>query len=198
MLPVNRKAFSDTAPNRQIAVLDGIRLERIERSTVLTLSEKINLVRLLMHRKWIADVGVGRDLMALREELHALDIPFRTGRYSPGDSTEWLQAGVNVAVLNYVADREAELSELEAGVLYGYPTSHSLGFSGVLESTARRPDSAALFYLAGIYSKEFARAEVDFFLREWSEFSRISPLLATEAESAFSEFKKERSSYQPY
>ena len=44
-----------------------------------------------------------------------------------------IQVASSQAILDYVMDRRDELTVIEAGVLYGYPISHALGYSGMID-----------------------------------------------------------------
>lgn len=87
--------------------------------------------------------------------------------------------------MEYVEERWEELSEIEAGTLYGYPATSTLAFSRVLTQRTRRPETAAAFYLGGIYSEEYFDEEKAYIDNLWRIVRSTSPLVAAEAKSHY-------------
>lgn len=193
MLPVNLNSFSTLQRKKSLPKLTPAALKIIERSTVFKLHEKIDILQLFLGKKWVTDVSI--DLERKQEyinELEKLKLPWAVNAYEGDYKCQWIQAGANQAVLEYVMQRKDNLSELEAGILYGYPLTHALAFTGAIKEIRKPPVNVATYMLAGVYSADFYQQEVAFFQRRWDEIGATSPVLAQQAHTKYAKFMELR------
>lgn len=163
------------------------RLAILEKSRELNPAEKVNILLLLLHRKWITDFSYDnpKEYDRLGSELKRLGLPFFVDSYIHvnGRKIDWLQIAGSKEILCFLQKRREVLSTVEAGILYGYPTSATLAFEGVLSS--RKCDPAHLnvvsFYLGGVYSDELYSREREIMTRTWELLESVSPTIAQEA-----------------
>lgn len=184
MLPIG-PVFYDNDPNKtSLRKLTRQRVEKLENTSELLISEKINLLALLLGYKWTTDVAIDIDNKdPARKVLDELELPYANNHYTHQSETHtWLQVGANHAILDYVISRRNELSVIEAGMLYGYPVSHSLGYVGLLDKQMKGSDKTiAEFYLSGVFSAEYSERESKYFEEVWSKIAQTSSKIADEA-----------------
>ncbi len=155
--------------------------KKLENSSIFSICEKINLISLLINKKWVTELDIGlSNKDAYVKELDNLSLPWRVNHYK-SPPTSWIQVGANQAVLDYVFERGSDLSELEAGVLYGYPITHALGFMGIIDDFVKPKKNIAEFYLSGVFSAEFKDDESQYFDAVWAEICQTSPKVAKQA-----------------
>jgi len=77
-----------------------------------------------------------------------------------------------------------ELTDIEEGVLYGYPQSAIQAFAGLIEPdhTTKSESIAKKYIGAGIPSQYFADEEEAYYLKQWNELRDLSKKLVMEAE----------------
>ncbi len=183
MLPLNHINFSAGTHSIERVHLSEECTRQLERSSVFSVSEKVHILCLLAGYQQITDIGLETDnLAAYRQELQMMKIPFI--EESCGD-THWLLAGASVALLDYLQEKRATLSEVEAGTLYGYPVTAALAFTGVFPSRMHHPVSAATFFLGGVYSVDFYKDEIAYYEMVWRVLSDASPVISKQAEVEF-------------
>ena len=186
MLPVTLSQFQLSKAHQSLPKLTERSLSLLEDTPVFTTVEKIELLLLFMHKKWVAEVDIGlRRQAECIEVLDQLQLPWYIESYDPPHQQRWLQVGANIAVLEYVKHRRSELSDLESGILYGFPLTHTLGYVGIIKSRRMRPMNAAQYMLAGVYSEEFYKEEVEYFDKVWEELKKCSPKLALQSKKIF-------------
>jgi hypothetical protein len=193
MLPVNPRFHTDDKKNKLTRKLNTTRIQQLEKTFALTIPEKINILALFLGHKWITDVAIDqKDKSVAAEVLRQLGLPYEENYYEyNGERHTWLQAAANSAILQYVLEKRESLSVLEAGVLYGYPVSHSLGYIGMLEKEMKGSDKTiAEFYLSGVFSYTYSRCETGYFEKIWKDISAQSPVITHEAEVYYAQYKK--------
>ncbi|MFF5498959.1 hypothetical protein [Streptomyces aquilus] len=165
-------------------------MRALEASTVLSVGEKIELLLLFLHKKWAAEVDVGLSRKdASIAELERLGLPWRIDSRNGASPESWVQVGANQAVLDYLKERRDQLSEMEAGMLYGFPLTHVLGFSGLIHEKVAPPVDTATYMLAGVYSHNFYTQEVAHFRQIWREVEKASPALAKQSEERYGKMR---------
>ncbi|MBL8158992.1 hypothetical protein JNJ66_00885 [Candidatus Saccharibacteria bacterium] len=190
MLPITPQPVPLADADKILPKITKLKIRILENSTVLTIGEKVELLLLLLHKKWIAEVDIGlsrRD--ASLAEIRKLELPYRTESRNGDFQESWIQVGANQAVLNYVKARHDQLSELEAGILYGFPVTHVLGYIGVIQEKVTPPRDEAMYMLAGVYSKAHYNEELAQFHKIWDEVERVSPVIAMESRDKFIEMR---------
>lgn len=114
-----------------------------------------------------------------------MELPYEHNEYShKTEKYEWIQVAINQPVLDYVIKRRNQLSVIEAGVLYGYPISAVLAYSGLLEKTWF-DKTIAEYFLSGVFSKTNTPQERDHFTNIWQSIAVCSKTIATQAEKEF-------------
>lgn len=182
MLPVNLNHFSIEPQKQKTPKLTAKKLKVIEESDIFSVTERIELLLLFLNIKWVAELDIElRNRAAYVSELKLLGLPWALNAYEGEYKCQWIQVGRNRAVLDYVMQHKDALTELEAGVLYGYPLTHVLGFVGILKSYRTPPLDVATYFLAGIYSEEFYKQEVAAFNAMWKGVEEVSPSIANQA-----------------
>lgn len=191
MLPVNINHYSLNSGHRLLCKLTASKLALLENTIVFTPSEKLELLGLFAHTKWIAEVDIGlknKDLCI--QTLDSLAVPWRINQYTKqsGDVIYWLQVGANEAVLEYIEQRRDVLSDIEAGVLYGYPFTAVLGFAEIINAEDSTQKDIVRYrkglvgqYLSCVHSAEFSTQEITYFNHIWDILDNMSPTIVNEA-----------------
>ncbi|MFC7024602.1 hypothetical protein ACFQHV_15780 [Promicromonospora thailandica] len=194
MLPVTLSTFEATSSSKHLPKLTPSKLKAIEESCVLAVNEKVQILLLFLYKKWIAEVAIG---LERKDEstrlLDQLGLPWYIESYQGPYVERWVQVGANQAVLDYVHARRGELSDLESGILYGFPPTHVLGYVGIISKKPTAPNSVALYMLAGTYSKNFQDAEVKYFNEIWWEVEKVSPVIAGQAQQEYESLYRQTS-----
>lgn len=109
----------------------------------------MHIARLALQQQWACDVEAGAGKRRLLE---------RMGLYTSDAGVDgyFLVSGSPV-LAEYVRFRSGRISDIEAGVLYGYPPSAAVAFAGIVatEPTPRRARSAAEFSSEAYIPKRF-------------------------------------------
>lgn len=184
MLPLNNIHFEPTKNQHNKTIsLTPEKLTIIEDSFIFSPAEKIHLLCLYIGRQFITDIGLDSKDIALHEKkLTKLDIPFSRQKNTVSD---WLLVASSQFLLDDLESRKATLSEVEAGVLYGYPATAALAFSGIIDQHLQPPKTPAEFFLAGVYSQAFYENEINHYQSTWNNLSKISPKITNEAEKFY-------------
>lgn len=187
MLPVNGQISNYSISQKKVSRLQLQNFRAITSSSHLLVVEKINLIALLLGHKQVTDVAIDSKRMGNVEYLlRQLGLPYSRNHYDDpqGVKHEWVQVAINQPVLQYVIQRRNELTVIEAGVLYGYPTSACLAYAGMLEKTGF-DKTIAEHYLSGVFSKPYATREREHFERMWEDIAKASPEIVVEAEREY-------------
>ena len=185
MLPVNPKFHTEHIDDKSVPILNDSKLRLIEETTVLSIAEKINILALFLGHKWITDIAIDQpDKIAASAILRQLELPHEENYYKDKERIRhsWLQVAANKAILRYILGNRENLSVIEAGVLYGYPVSHSLGYTQMLEKHMKGENKTiAEFYLSGIFSQKYNKRETEYFEKVWRDITKQSPVITHEA-----------------
>ncbi len=197
MIDVKCHPFHSTPESRSLCKLTPENLKFLEKTSDFTPGDKIELLEVLTHRKWVGELDIRRERVE-HNQLHVeglgkLGLSWRTNSYikQNGVHVYWIQVGANSAILDYLDKYHGEIDSLEAGILYGYPLTAVLGFVNIIDvdnkaQGASMPGkSAAEFYLAGVLSREFVKQERDYFEQAWESLSKFAPKVTAEAESYY-------------
>lgn len=159
--------------------LTDSKLAYLEHSVVLSPAEKLHLLMLFMGMQFITDVGLRSDDLQMHQlELDQLGLPSVQESY---ESDSWILVGMSQLLLKYLQQQRSTLSEIEAGIMYGYPATATLAFSGLIPSRTRKPISPAMFFMGGIYSKEFCGNEIKFYEEKWERLTEVSHKITMDA-----------------
>lgn len=170
-----------------IVELTDERLEYLERSKGMNPYEKVNILSLLLHLKWITDFPFidKEQFKRLEPELDCLALPYFKDFYvyEDGSEVEWLQVAANQRILEYLKERKEVLTAVEAGIMYGYPASAVLAFEGVLRGRIYDPShkNVVSFYLGGVYSVDLYSDERREMIEKWEMIEKVSPSIARDA-----------------
>lgn len=184
MLPLNNLHFKPTKDHHNKTIsLTAEKIRVIEKSSVFSPAEKVHLLCLHVGQQFITDIGLHSNNITLHEkELIKLDIPFSRQEDA---SSDWLLASNSQFLLDDLEMRKNILSEVEAGVLYGYPVTAALAFSGAIDKRLQPPKTPAEFFLAGVYSRDFYENEINYYQTAWQNLIKISPKIVDEAENFY-------------
>ena len=164
MLPLHNNYFSRNYTDGyglDVNLTDS-KLAYLEHSAVLTPAEKLHLLMLFMGMQVITDVGLRSDDLQMHQlEIDQLGLPFVQESY---ESDSWILVGIS-----------------EAGIMYGYPATATLAFSGLIPSRTCKPISPAMFFMGGIYSKEFCGKEIKFYEEKWEQITEVSHKITVDA-----------------
>lgn len=132
----------------------------------------------------------------LEEVLARLGLPFfidslektnrQTGRRR---RFTWFQVSINRNVSQYMEKNKGKLSNIDYGVLYGYPTTAIQAFCGFLPAALETPRTVGGYLLGGTFSQPFREQETAHFDRLWQLIVKISPKIASEAAAYFEGLK---------
>lgn len=144
----------------------------------LATSEKVHLARLALQLQWVCDV---LDTLDSRAAIEAL------GLHVAAIERGYLIVSGNAVLAEYFRFRRGRLSTIETGVLYGYPSSAVLAFTGItgVSSPQPLPKTAAEYYLAGAYSLDICEAESELFRSQWNMLRQYAPEVCIIAEGEF-------------
>lgn len=188
MLPIHPKFRSENPNDKSTLPLDTAKIRLIEETTALTISEKINILALFLGYKWVTEVAIDQPAKeASGAVLQQLSLPYKENYYKhSGEHHTWLQVATNKAILHYILENRESLSIIEAGVLYGYPVSHSLGYAGMLEKRMKgKNKTIAEFYLSGVFSQDYNARETEHFETVWNDIIKQSPVIACKAKEHY-------------
>lgn len=188
MLPVKPLFYQGESSGKIIAKPTKNNIKIIEDSEYLTIPEKVNLLSLLLGYKWVTDLAIddNRYRERVRDLLQSLRLSYKDNYYIfEKEKHTWIQVAVNDRLLEYIFDNRNKITTIEAGVLYGYPISHVLGYSKLIESEWKNDKSIAEFYLSGVFSKDYASRESDYFEHVWRQVSQLSPKIKKDAEKFY-------------
>lgn len=191
MLPLNLPKPTHYSPSStQHIQLTSEGLLLLEKSQIFSPGEKVHILALFLGKQHITDIGIDCDsLVAHQRELNRLKVPYIIESWR-GES--WLLAGTSSATLQYTQTHRDTLSEIEAGILYGYPPTATLAFSGLLSSRRHPPISPATFFFAGVYSESFFDEEVAYYEDIWCSLKKASPRIVDCADSLFKKIIAEK------
>ena len=181
MLPLNNNYFSQNYTDSYAldVNLTDSKLAYLEHSVVLSPAEKLHLLMLFMGMQVITDVGLRSDDLQMHQlELDQLGLPSVQESY---ESDSWILVGISQLLLKYLQQQRSTLSEIEAGIMYGYPATATLAFSGLIPSRTCKPISPAMFFMGGIYSKEFCGNEIKFYEEKWERITEVSHKITMDA-----------------
>lgn len=190
-LPVKPIFYKYPLDKQKTPKLTKQKILAIEKCELISIVEKINLIALLLGRKWITDIAIGlKNKSDIENLLSQLELPYAYNQYSyKTEKYEWIQVAINQPILDYVIKRRNQLSMIEAGVLYGYPISATLAYSGLLQK-AWFDKSISEHFLSGVFSKSSTPEERAHFNRTWQSVTKCSNIIAKQAEKEFSEYQK--------
>lgn len=158
--------------------VDASWFTRLASMNVFSTTEKVHLVRLVLQQQWICDVKDNHTKRAALRELH---LQIATTEHG------FLIVTGSGTLAEYLEFRSGQLSTLEAGILYGYPPSAVLAFTGIIAtaSNQRWPTTTAQYFSGGAYSGVFDENERRAIDTQWAEIKRRAPAIAEDAEAAF-------------
>lgn len=191
--------------------LKTAQIKIIENSSALSLTEKLDLLAISLGLKLTTEVfknikykynpkdqkelALNKTVVQVKNALEKLPFPHfedtitkksrQTGHLR---EYRWLQVCINEKVL-YLMKRYAEdLTEMELGLLYGFPHSAILAFSGLINPEKPKPKSSAEHFFMGVPSKDFRLEERNFYSIWWKKLKKLSPRLIKVAEHKSSSF----------
>lgn len=179
----------------------------IEKSTILTLGEKIELLLVALGNKLTTELYMNvehsydssrdleipneSDLKALQNLLEQLPFTYFRDQLikknrQTGNPKEfvWFQVSINEVVSQFMRQYPEDLTEFEEGVLYGFPLSATRAFSGLIRPSHEKL-SPASYYLAGVCSEDFREDEEVYYQLWWERLRKLSPAIVAEAEYKF-------------
>ena len=168
----------------------------LEESSSLFSAEKLNILRLLLGQKWIADFSLdnGSEAERITTELDKLGLFYYVDSYmyEDGSVTQWLQVAISSEILKYIRERKDVLTSIEAGLLYGYPVSAVLAFEGLINDRARDRShhNVVSYYLSGVHSTDYYPQEREEMVRFWGQLEQASPRIVREVTEYVMEMKQ--------
>lgn len=184
-------------------------VQLIEKTNVLSLAEKIELLSISLGHKLTGElfstIVYKENAISGRQEatpesiqpidtlLQQLSFPYyidnvlrdtRVEDHKPQQLT-WFQVCLNEQVKSFMQNYANELTDIEEGILYGYPISAIRAFALLIEPNHDiESESIAKQYLgAGVPSKDFFEEEEAYYQVHWNQLRELSEKLVTEAET---------------
>lgn len=188
--------------------LSASEVSLIEDTDLLSLDEKLELFSIHLGYKYLAEVDrlipyeldqsdqveksnkseVGRQ----RSILERLPFPFVEMRYlRPTRQSEHLREFCWFFVcatekVRLLAEKYSEdFSAIDQGILYGYPPTAVLAFTGVLERFNPKVAPIHEYFLAGVLSRKFYMQESAYFRKWWKDLKKLSPKTISECEEVY-------------
>lgn len=194
MQPCNDIHFSASSDDKKSPRLTKSKIRALEEADFVTPVEKARLLALLCSKRWLTELepsDQSPSYTALVEILFTkLELPWEADCYTKKDGTlvRWIGVGANKAVLQYLRENRDRLSVMEAGLLYGYPSSAIIACAGMFDiyrgkSTQKSTADRAL---GGLFSATFRRQESAFLYGTWQDLRKVSPLIVDQAEKYLS------------
>jgi hypothetical protein len=116
MLPVKPIFYKYPLKTLGVVKISRQKIRSIEKSSHISVVEKVNLIALLLGYKWITDVSIGLyHSDEVKELLLCPELPLEDNQYIHETAKyEWIQVAMNRPILDYVIKRRDQLSVLEA------------------------------------------------------------------------------------
>lgn len=176
------------------------RLFILEQSQSLSIFEKTELLALCIGKKMIAEVGDQFGIMekakkdSLHQALTSLELPFfyAQTRSSRGMKS-WFQVGSSEYILRTIREYGKTMSEMDKGVLYGFPPTAVQAFSGLRPRYESHIDHPAAYFFGGVYSQDFWESEFAEHLSWWEQITQVSPAIAAQAQEEYTRWRQENS-----
>lgn len=164
-----------------LPILSKRAIQAIEAATFLLPFEKVNLVLILLHKKYLTELSASQ-FTRKAELLRLLGLSFgRRSMRGKRNTIRWIQVAVNQAIMAYTRRYSNSLSPLETGILYGYPSSAVLAYMGLVTPLGNKPPrmfSTPLIHKM-VHSKAW-RDELLYDQRLFTEVRKVSKKIATE------------------
>ena len=192
MLPVNPLFFSHDSSNTISSNNLNAKIKLLEAASALNVSEKLNIIALLLGYKWVTDVAIDKksNWTVVRRILDDLKLPHQQNHYFyKEEKHEWIQVAASERLLEYILSHRDDLSVIEAGVLYGYPVSHSLGYMELIQKQWKNNKTIAEFYFSGVFSKAYHSRESEHFETVWQHVSSCSDVITRQAKDFYQQSK---------
>lgn len=193
--------------------LSPSQLSSIENSELLKVGEKIDLVLISLGYKLTSEIfdrvkyhfdEQEQVEKPERQAVQALDaffseLPFpyfidslqKTDRNTGKEkATTWFQVCVNERVAHFMKQYAHTLTEIEDGVLYGYPLSAIRAFAQLIDVAGKtgKPSIERYYVGAGRPSFTFYEAEEEFYRYIWDKVNQVSPRLVEQAKKEYQRF----------
>lgn len=189
-------------------ILNTDQVKAIEKNNLLSLGEKLDLLAIslgfkltseiyqrilyVFDEKTKKEVPLPQTILALEQILKKLPFPYFLDKVEKRNRQSgrlkkfvWFQVCVNEKAAHFMRKYSEGLTEMELGILYGFPLSAIRAFSGLVERGSPKPSSSAEGLFMGVPSKEFRLEERNYYEKWWQSLRRLSPILTNEAEKLF-------------
>ncbi len=197
---------------KAIKKITQTQLEFLEKTEVLSIGEKIELLCLLSGNKLTTEIFSaikyrlledGREVpephthILIEDVLKQLPFPYykdsiqkKNRHHTKIRELSWFQVSSSSSVQDFLHLYPDDLTEFEEGILYGFPVTAIRAFAGLIEASANQPDNVWCYYLGGVFSKEWINQENLYYKQVWEEIRSISPKTVSEAETQYLDLKK--------
>lgn len=196
--------FSKLKKNGKLE-LNQTQIELIEKSSAITLGEKIELLLVALGNKLTTEIyskicysgtepqqANKEDLDKIKKLLEQLPFVYFKDKLAnkknritgKTENFAWFQVSVNESVAKFMKIYPDDLTEFEEGVLYGFPLSAIRSFARLVDESHDKPNPASHF-LSGWCSKDFWDDEQEYYKLWWKRLSKLSPKVVQLAETKF-------------
>lgn len=190
--------------------LSPSQLSTIENTELLKVGEKIDLVLISLGYKLTSEIldcieyyydekeqveqPTQQTIQALDAFFSQLPFPYFIDSLQKADRntgkeklTTWFQVCVNERVAHFMKQYAHTLTEIEDGVLYGYPLSAIRAFAQLIDVAVKtgKPSIERYFVGAGRPSIAFYEAEEEYYRHIWDKVKQVSPRLIEQTEKAY-------------
>ncbi len=180
----------------KVPELSDDKIARLSAAIEVDVGSRIEILQALAGHKWVGEASHHTSSKkpsvptaqqdAAMSLLKDMDLAFcfdwieRHGKYF-----SWVQFAINKPMLDIFMDNEHPFNIIEEGVVYGYPTSSTLAFAGIIPAKRIRQKDAANYYLSGVNSERYYEQEVEYAQKIWQHLCDIAPELTAEAHESY-------------
>lgn len=192
----NRLLYLVTQPayKRAMPAVTKRHIRLIEQCAFLSLGEKIELLEMSTGRKLTTEIfSFIKQKKKLEKILAQLPFPYFfdsctrfSHRKNKRERFKWYQVCLNENVKDLMQKYAKTLTDIELGVLYGYPLSAVVAFNGLIEKQTKATfQKASHYWFSKVDSKQFAAEENKHYELLWKQLRKISPVIIGMAEKQF-------------
>jgi hypothetical protein len=175
-----------TAPKTALPRLTRTRLTAIEQAEFLTATEKLELLGILLRFTFTGELSLEHQPQKITL-LKQLNLPWHINsyRHSQKGLLRWLQISANVQIDNFIQKHSRTMSPIEAGLLYGYPTTAILAYANLINRrTLIKSKTTTDFWFSLVHSHDWFHRERQHYHHMMATIKSISPIIYRELHSA--------------
>lgn len=186
----------ETAGAKDLSMLSKDKIEILTQEHAVDVGSRIEILQTLLGYKWVGEAAHVESneepITATPEQEKALELLKDVGLAAKFDWIKrdktyfsWVQFAATEAMLNSFMNKAHPFSVLEEGLVYGFPTSATLAFAGLIPKKVNKQKSTANFYLSGVNSEKYFDVEINYAENIWHKMKEVAPTLIDEAEEGY-------------